>query len=48
MCVHRMGGGGGADGKRHREEGAPGQLRALECQAVGVRFIAVNEEQSRE
>lgn len=31
--------GGGADGKRHREEVASGQLRAVECQAAAVRFL---------
>lgn len=31
--------GGGADGKRHREEAVSGQLRATECQATEVRFM---------
>lgn len=31
--------GGRADGKRHWEEVASGQLRAVECQAAEVRFM---------
>ena len=31
--------GGRADGKRHREQVASGQLRAVKCQAAEVRFM---------
>ena len=41
-------GGGGADGRRHGEEGASGQARALECQLAAVTVTAVDEELLRD